>query len=84
MTREEMRAIVNRHAHPRMPAEHRECPSALDALHADRGALLELLRRVASNYSVLRLDVGGVRLCPGCLHAPCEPDCPAPLLEALR
>ena len=84
MTGAELRAIIERHRNPRLPAEHRECPSALDALHADLGAALDLLRRVAK----MRLIDGG-GFCPFCdayvstgRHD--EADCPALALEALR
>lgn len=106
LTAEDLRAIVERHAEnerwlaQRCRAEKSALAGSALLAHEERGALLDLLRRVAKGPS----DLTGLRAfvramgdgrcaawCAMCFALPTEsgdlrhaPDCPAPLLETLR
>lgn len=86
-TPDQLRALVKRHA-----ADDHHLPARLDdeQAHADRGVLLDLLGRMAQRFprKGTRIAIGWT-LCGWCGAAPgpdspCRPDCPEPLLEALR
>lgn len=96
LTREDLRAIAKRHAEDGLSA--RDCPTRAEEaevcakMYADRGALLDLLRRLTKAPAVINLPEGG-KVCTRCgalsewmTDGPpkCDPECPAPLLEALR
>lgn len=71
MTPAELSAIVERHAAA-------EGNSYRSYSHADRGALLDLCRRLAKVIEE-QASALGREVCPLCG----DPECPSPLLEAL-
>ena len=94
--REDLQVIIERH---RRDENAYACVDSLNRSatrreppHTDRGALLDLLLRLAKAPAVINLPEGG-KVCTRCgalsewmTDGPpkCDPECPAPLLEALR
>lgn len=89
LSTEDLKAVIERHEgttfpqdyEARMLARGRDWESVASMAHADRGALLSLLGAVGERVAASRVNPG---VCCLCLCAPCKPDCPAPLLDAMR